>query len=149
MGIAFCLCVQGSNLLPLPSLLHHCLPLQTDAGTNAHTKPPHTTTQDWPRGSITDPPAASGESASAADGASELASAASSSPFVSTDEAHGAGSNRYEGEQVSVEDVLAGRRRMAWLLGLWSLYDARTNAVWLAGKLGVCAALCREQSWLA
>jgi hypothetical protein len=55
-----------------------------DANTGSHSKAPHTTTQDWPHGSIADPAAAGAQSDNIG-----------KEPFVNTDEASGAGIDRY------------------------------------------------------
>ena len=69
--------------------------MPADANTSSHTKPPHTTTQDRPRGSITDPAASPASNQPGADSA-----------HIGTDrgadEAHTAGIDRYEGEPLAM-----------------------------------------------
>lgn len=72
-----------------------CLCPLSGVHTDASSKPPHTTTQDWPRSSITDPSAAT---STTPEGPGHDASQVGHKPYVSTDEAGGAGVGRYEGE---------------------------------------------------
>lgn len=90
---------RGVCFIHLRAAPYTHVPHTPDANTSASTKPPHTTAQDWPHGSIADTPG----------GASSQAGAA---PFVSTDEASGAGIDRYEGACTGSKP--AQRERGGW-----------------------------------